>query len=139
MSLINFEKQNLYRSKLDENVCKRAYDFVQINKSSYTEQTWGCRIKTSVNNTYNILNCKELHDLKLNILSHIHNFMYLRNYFFLYHKFFYHWELLYMHHLFSIREVFSNQRFFFPKQYFLFLLMDSFFLKYVKFFLHLRL
>lgn len=82
MSLINFQKQNLYRAKLDESVCKRAYGFVQINKSSYTEQTWGCKIKTSVNSTYNILNCKELHDLKLNILSHVHNFMYLRNYFF---------------------------------------------------------
>ena len=68
-------------SKLDEDVCKKASNFITANQEKFTEKSWNCRIRTSSNLTQNILNITKLHDLKMHALSHVYNYMYLKNIF----------------------------------------------------------
>jgi hypothetical protein len=75
-------KEDYYHSKINDEICEKSFNFVEKTKNSYKEQSWNCKIRTSFNITDNILNCIELHDLKLNILSHIENFMHLKNSFY---------------------------------------------------------
>lgn len=82
MSLFPFNNQNFYHSKIDKDICKKTYEFIQQTKESYKEQSWNCKILTSLNVTNNILNCKEMHEIRLNIISHIECFMHHRNTFF---------------------------------------------------------
>jgi hypothetical protein len=75
-------KEDYYHSKINDEVCKKSFDFINKTNNSYKEKSWNCKIRTSFNVTDNILNCTELHELKLNIQSHIENFMHLRNNYF---------------------------------------------------------
>jgi hypothetical protein len=78
--LHNFKNKNYYLSNLDEEVCNQSLNFIEKIQHHFTQKTWECEIRTSFNKTYNILNCIELHGLKMNILSHIDNFMHSRQY-----------------------------------------------------------
>ena len=68
-------QKTIYKNKLDSNLCKQAFNFVFELKDRFQERSWDCDIKTSLNSTNNILNVTELHPLKLNIISHIENYM----------------------------------------------------------------
>lgn len=68
-------QKTIYKNKLDSSLCKQAFNFIFQIKDNFQERSWDCDIKTSLNSTNNILNVSELHPLKLNILSHIENYM----------------------------------------------------------------
>jgi hypothetical protein len=72
--IVIFQK-SIYKNKLDETVCQQAHDFILKYKDKFTQRTFNCDVTTSLNLTHNILNIPELRMLKLNILSHIDNFM----------------------------------------------------------------
>ena len=74
-SSILVSQKTVYKNKLDSALCKQAFNFVFEIKDRFKEKSWNCDIKTSLNTTDNILNVSELHPLKLNILSHIENYM----------------------------------------------------------------
>lgn len=74
--------QNYYHGKLNESVVNEAVSFVNKTKDRYTDKSWECDIKTSFSLTDNILNCRELSSLRLNVLSELDNFMYSREVYF---------------------------------------------------------
>jgi predicted metal-binding transcription factor (methanogenesis marker protein 9) len=74
--------EKYYHSKVDSKICEAAFDLINKKNESFTEQSWNCKIRTSFNFTDNISNMVELHTLKMNILSHIENYMHLNEQFF---------------------------------------------------------
>ena len=80
--LSSFKSKIIYRSKIDEGICKEASEYAKTHKDKFLEKSWECKIKTSLSVTNNILNVVNLHRLKMNILSHIDNFMNQNNSFF---------------------------------------------------------
>ena len=72
---ISVLQKTIYKNKLDHALCKQAFNFIFELKDRFKERSWDCDIKTSLNCTNNILNVTELHPLKLNIISHIENYM----------------------------------------------------------------
>ena len=74
--------EKYYHSKINNDVCQEAFKFINESNKNFTEQSWNCKIRTSFNITDNILNEKELHSLKINILSHLDNYMHLNQQFF---------------------------------------------------------
>ena len=72
-------EEHLYESFLDLDICKKAKDLIIKNKDLFTHKTYDCDLKTSFNFTPNILNCAELHELKMNVLSHIEACMHQKN------------------------------------------------------------
>ena len=74
--------EKYYHSKINYDVCQEAFKFINESNINFTEQSWNCKIRTSFNITDNILNEKELHGLKINILSHLDNYMHLNKQFF---------------------------------------------------------
>ena len=77
-----FYTEKYYHSKIDNNVCKESFNFINKENKNYTEQSWNCKIRTSLNLTDNILNEKELLNTKMNILGHIENYMHLNGRYF---------------------------------------------------------
>ncbi len=75
----NISETKVYYSKLDLDICKSAKLSIDNKQNEFQQKTWDCDIKTSLNYTQNILNCLELHQLKMNILSHIEMYMYRNN------------------------------------------------------------
>jgi len=69
-------QENFYCAKIEENVCKKALDFITPHQQKFEEQTWNCKIRTSNTLTHNILNLPDLHELKMHALSHVSNYMY---------------------------------------------------------------
>lgn len=69
-------ERKIYKNKIDPEVCRQSFEFIQSFKDKFTEQKWDCDLKTSYNLTSNILNILELRPLKFNILSHIDNYMF---------------------------------------------------------------
>jgi|TARA_E500000318_G_scaffold64858_1_gene59899 hypothetical protein len=74
-------QENLYRSQIDKNICDKAHLFISKHQEKFTHQTWDCKIRTSYSLTNNILNIKDLHELKMHVLSHINNYLHLKKYF----------------------------------------------------------
>ena len=79
---IIISQKTIYKNKVDESACKQAFEFILKHKDQFIDRTWDCDIKTSINLTNNILNVPDLRILKLNILSHLDNFMTQQNNFF---------------------------------------------------------
>jgi len=77
--LKQYPNQNYYHGKINLEIIDKASEFIEKTKDTYTDKTWNCNIRTSYNTTSNILNLKELHELKLNIISKVDDFMYARN------------------------------------------------------------
>ncbi len=73
---------NIYKGKLDQDICMQSSNFVKSYINKFTKQKWDCDLKTSHNLTSNILNIVELRQLKFNILSHIDNYMFQTGNFF---------------------------------------------------------
>jgi len=73
--LYNTDNTKFYYSQINQDVTKKSLDFILTHKDKFNHQTWNCKIKTSRDVTNNILNMVELHELKMNILSHIENYM----------------------------------------------------------------
>lgn len=71
-------KETFYSSKIDENICNKAFSFITAHQEKFTEQSWKCKIRTSNNITHNIINMPDLHELKMHAISHVNNYMYLR-------------------------------------------------------------
>lgn len=80
--LYSFPNQNIYKNNVLESVAIKSFNFLETIIDNFDHKTWDCDIKTSYNITNNILNFPELHSLKMNVLSHIDNFMRLRNNFY---------------------------------------------------------
>jgi len=74
-------EKTIYHSKLDLEVCKKAQELILQKQELFTDKSWECKIRTSRKIAGNILTSTELHYLKMNIISHIENSMFLRNYF----------------------------------------------------------
>lgn len=77
--LKSVENKNIYHSKLDASIAERASNIILEHQSKFNQNIWDCTLRTSYNLYANILNLKQLHELKLNIISHIENFMHLNN------------------------------------------------------------
>ena len=73
--------KSIYHSKVDLEVCKKARELVLQKQELFTDKSWECKIRTSKNISFNILTSVELHQLKMNIISHIENSMFLRGFF----------------------------------------------------------
>lgn len=79
---ILLNKEFIYKSNINKDICKDAVDFISQIKNTFSERSWDCEIITSLNTTNNLLNVENLHTLKMHILSHIHQYMYQRKEFF---------------------------------------------------------
>jgi hypothetical protein len=79
--LNSINKATFYTSKIDNDVCKKAFDLVTNHQEKFTEQPWSCDVRTSNNITNNILNVPDFHDLKMHALTHVYNYMYLKKMF----------------------------------------------------------
>lgn len=77
--LINTINKTIYKSKIDDRIIKDAIEFVDKFNYHFQEKSWDCSIRTSGSVTSNILNCKNLIQLKVHILSHLDNYMHLNN------------------------------------------------------------
>ena len=71
----NFASKHIYQSQLDLSICNEAYKFVDKMKDNFTDKSWECKIRTSLNYQNNIINNLSLHKLKMNVLSHIDIYM----------------------------------------------------------------
>ena len=69
-------QESFYSSKIDENVCKKAFSFITKHQEKFTQQSWQCRIRTSMGLTPSILNLPDFHELKLHAMSHVYNYMF---------------------------------------------------------------
>jgi len=78
-NIYQINKKIIYKSKLDEKICLQAVDLINKIQSNFTDKSWDCPIRTSLNTTYNILNIIGLFDLKMHILSKVNLFMYENN------------------------------------------------------------
>jgi len=65
----NFVSKHIYQSQLDLSICNEAYEFVDKIKDNFTDQSWECKIRTSLNYQNNIINNVSLHRLKMNVLN----------------------------------------------------------------------
>ena len=74
-------QKSIYHSKVNLEVCKKARELILQKQESFTEKSWQCKIRTSKNVSFNILTSVELHELKMNIISHIENSMFLRGFY----------------------------------------------------------
>ena len=77
--LYSIENKNIYHSKLDINIAKKASNIILDHQNKFNQNTWNCQVRTSKAIYDNILNLKELHELKINTISHIENYMHLNN------------------------------------------------------------
>ncbi len=75
----NIFETKVYYSKLDLDICNKAKLHIDNKQNEFHQKTWDCDIKTSLNYSPNILNSLELHELKMNILSHLEMYMYQNN------------------------------------------------------------
>ena len=75
----NIFETKVYYSKLDFDICNKAKLHIDNKQNEFQQKTWDCDIKTSLNYSPNILNSLELHELKMNILSHLEMYMYQNN------------------------------------------------------------
>tara|TARA_R110002020_G_scaffold9522_2_gene37333 strand:+ start:12909 stop:13463 length:555 start_codon:yes stop_codon:yes gene_type:complete len=69
---------DFYLAKIDQNQIKDSYNFLQKSFSQFTDKTWNCNLRTSVNITLNILNIPALFNLKTQIMSHITQYMFAK-------------------------------------------------------------
>jgi len=73
---------SIYKSNIEKKTLEDAIQFVNSTKHQFKDKSWDCLIKTSSNVTDNILNCKNLINLKRNIQFHLDEFMYSRDYYY---------------------------------------------------------
>lgn len=74
-------KKSIYHSKVNLEVCKKARELVLQKQELFTDKSWECKIRTSKNISFNILTSVELHELKMNVISHVENCMFLGGFF----------------------------------------------------------
>ena len=74
--------ENYYHSKINNDVCKSALHLIDENNKHFTQKSWNCKIRTSLNITNNILNLFKLNLLKTHTFSHIENYMHSTNNYF---------------------------------------------------------
>ena len=80
--LKTFDSQTFYHAKLDENLCKKSFSYLENFFPKFVSKDWDCDIRTSRNITDNILNASKLHELKMNVVSHIENYFHSKGLFF---------------------------------------------------------
>ena len=79
--LKTFDLETFYHAKLDENLCKKSFSYLENFFPKFESKDWDCDIRTSRNVTDNILNASKLHELKMNIVSHIENYFHSKGFF----------------------------------------------------------
>lgn len=70
---------SIYKSNIKKEALEEAIQFVNKVQHHFKEKTWDCLIRTSYNVNDNILNCRNLINLKRQIQFHLDEFMYSRD------------------------------------------------------------
>jgi hypothetical protein len=73
------DKELFYKSNIEKEVLDEAIEFVNKLQHQFQERSWDCLIRTSYNVNDNILNCRNLINLKRHIQFHLDEFMYSRD------------------------------------------------------------
>lgn len=73
------DNRTIYKGILNKSTVDNSLIFAKKYQDKFQQKSWDCDLRTSLNITDNILNCRNLLELKQNVLAHIDAFMELRN------------------------------------------------------------
>jgi len=73
---------SIYKSNIKKEMLNEAVQFVNKLQHQFQERSWDCPIRTSYNVNDNILNCRNLINLKRQIQLHLDEFMYSREFYY---------------------------------------------------------